>query len=67
MNIPSDDLYQKLKEQWTLFEDHHARYIKYGYITAAVRARKALMYIKRATPEYLKTTKFENKLWTSHE
>jgi hypothetical protein len=67
MNIPSDDLYQKLKDHWLLFEESHSRYIQYGHKSAARRARKALRIIKQVTPDYLRTTKFENRIWTSYE
>lgn len=59
--MSSIELYIKMKDLWSLFEENHAKFTEKGNKAAATRARKTIGELKKIVSEYRKISVLESK------
>jgi len=59
--MSSIELYTKMKDLWSAFEDNHAKFTEKGNKAAATRARKSIGELKKIVSEYRKISVLESK------
>jgi hypothetical protein len=59
--MSSIELYAKMKDLWSSFEDNHAKFTEKGNKAAATRARKSIGELKKIVSEYRKISVLESK------
>jgi len=59
--MTSQEIFDHLEQQWSVFKENHERFIDKGVKAAGVRARKAINEIKKLASKYRSTQLSESK------